>query len=196
MTYNPNIPQSTDLISNSQSQILGNFDQLNAQFGIDHVAFNTGSGNGSGFHNKVTFVSNISTPSITGAVSAIYPKVVSAVAEAYFVNGVGDSVLWRGGSGSGIPALTQPASTPSIGQMTLPNGFMFIWGYINTPVNGMTYTIGSAGFPNTCSNIQMTGQSTIATATPITLQLLSPTQFKYLYGGSSITRIYYFAIGY
>ena len=58
MTYNPNIPLSTDLISTSQSEIKDNFTQLNDQFKIDHTAFYVAatSANGDGFHKQVTMV--------------------------------------------------------------------------------------------------------------------------------------------
>lgn len=72
MTYNPNIPQPTDNLSNSQGQFLANFDQLNQQFEIDHTGFNTGSGNGDGFHKKVTLPGNVATPSPGAGYGDIY----------------------------------------------------------------------------------------------------------------------------
>lgn len=56
MTYNPNIPQATDNPSNSQSQILANFQQLNMQYGTagDHVPFTASTNNGK--HNSVTWL--------------------------------------------------------------------------------------------------------------------------------------------
>ncbi len=88
MTYNPSIPQSTDLISVSQGQLLTNFGQLNSQFGGstpttggDHDGFNNGSGNGSGMHNQVTFTANQAAPSLTrnltAGVSGLYPRMDS-----------------------------------------------------------------------------------------------------------------------
>ena len=55
MTYNPAIPLVGDALSTSQPQMQNNFNQLNVQFGVDHSAFNTGVGNGTGFHKKVTW---------------------------------------------------------------------------------------------------------------------------------------------
>lgn len=79
MTYNPNIPQGTDNISVSQAQILGNFGQLNTQFAIDHTAFNTGSGNGDGFHKKVTLPGNVTPPTPAANFCSIYGKTTSSV---------------------------------------------------------------------------------------------------------------------
>ena len=58
MTYNPSIPQPSDLISNSQSDILDNFSVINTDFGEDHVAFTEGSNQGK--HDKVTSVGQAS----------------------------------------------------------------------------------------------------------------------------------------
>lgn len=60
MTYNPNIPNPTDLLSNSQGQIKTNFSTANTSFGVDHYAFDNATPN-NGFHNKVT------TPLIAGS---------------------------------------------------------------------------------------------------------------------------------
>lgn len=60
MSYNPNIPNATDLLSNSQGQLRTNFQTANTSFGIDHYAFADTTPN-NGFHNKVT------TPLIVGS---------------------------------------------------------------------------------------------------------------------------------
>lgn len=86
MTYNPSIPQGTDNISVSQAQILGNFGQLNSQFGIDHTAFNTGSGNGNGFHKKVTWLDQTSSlPGAPGATRIVaYGKTTNSITMPYY----------------------------------------------------------------------------------------------------------------
>lgn len=77
MTYDPSIPLSTDYVGNSQQPIKDNFTQLNSQFGIDHISFNTGSGNGTGFHKKVTFTGPIASPAVSSTQGINYPKAVS-----------------------------------------------------------------------------------------------------------------------
>lgn len=62
MTYNPSIPLITDALSTSQPQIKNNFNQLNVQFGVDHSGFNVNGSNGTGFHNKVTWPDQTSSP--------------------------------------------------------------------------------------------------------------------------------------
>src|SRR5260370_33109229 len=53
MTYNPSIPQPSDLLSVSQGAILNNFGSSNTIYGVDHYAFNDTTPNAT-FHKKVT----------------------------------------------------------------------------------------------------------------------------------------------
>lgn len=58
--YNPNIPQPSDDLSDSQGQILQNFQVANSSFGIDHYPFADQSVN-QGKHNQISnpiFVDN------------------------------------------------------------------------------------------------------------------------------------------
>ena len=52
MTFNPNIPGASDLLSQSQSEIQTNFSSSNTSFGVDHYAFDSVSNNG--LHQFVT----------------------------------------------------------------------------------------------------------------------------------------------
>ncbi len=88
MTYNPGIPLSTDYVGASQQPILDNFNQLNVQFAVDHTAFNTGSGNGDGFHKKVTLVSKAAPGAQTDPSSVLYSAsgTASTVAQLFYRN--------------------------------------------------------------------------------------------------------------
>jgi hypothetical protein len=66
--YNPNIPTSTDLLSNSQVDIKSNFLTANTVMGINHYAFDVVSGN-QGKH-KFTELVNLSTPAGTSQLCA------------------------------------------------------------------------------------------------------------------------------
>ncbi len=74
-SYNPNIPQPNNVLSISQSQLLANFGQLNTQFSVDHSPFWTGSSNGTGHHNQVTFDQAASVPSPSGTQPVVYPAI-------------------------------------------------------------------------------------------------------------------------
>lgn len=60
MVFKSNIPQPTDILDQSQKDLLGNMQQLDASFGVDHYPFTDVSPN-LGKHNKVT------TPIISGS---------------------------------------------------------------------------------------------------------------------------------
>jgi hypothetical protein len=59
--YNPNIPQPTDRLNVSQTQLLQNFGQLDTSFGIDHYKFSDLTAN-NGFHNQVTTPGYVANP--------------------------------------------------------------------------------------------------------------------------------------
>ena len=52
MAYDPTIPKATDLLSQSQSDILANFDAINMWVDVDHAGFGSPV---EGKHNKVSF---------------------------------------------------------------------------------------------------------------------------------------------
>lgn len=163
-TYNSNIPQPTDLISNSQSQILGNFDQLNTQFAIDHTAFNTGSGNGDGYHKKTTLKQQGSDPAAIALANIVYTKAAgTGVNELYMRRATGDS--------SGIIQMTTgtPYSSSNANQAEvstfLPgvpgsSGFIIKAGRVNKAGAGGSWTVGTVNFmtafPNNCFSVTVT----------------------------------------
>ena len=59
--FKNSIPQPTDNLSDSQADLLGNMQQLDTSFGVDHYAFSDLTAN-NGKHNKIT------TPLIVGGV--------------------------------------------------------------------------------------------------------------------------------
>ena len=83
MTYNPAIPQSTDIPSQSQSQILTNFSQANTIFGIDHVAFNDATAANRGKHDQSTYIEQGADPATLANEIAIYAKDVSGASRLF-----------------------------------------------------------------------------------------------------------------
>lgn len=102
MTFNPATPNASDLISATQQPIKDNFNQLNAQFGIDHVPFNNGGVNGTGLHKQVTFTAP-TAPAAPGATVGIDHTVLGTggansvffnnIALPFFRNSVDDLAL-------------------------------------------------------------------------------------------------------
>ena len=65
MTYSPNIPQAADIPSQSQSQILTNFQQLNTIFSRDHFAFDDATSNLRGHHQFVQLTRQAADPVVS-----------------------------------------------------------------------------------------------------------------------------------
>jgi len=188
MTYNPSIPQPTDLISVSQGQILTNFTQLNTQFGIDHTAFNPGSGNGDGFHKKVTYnVPQSVDPTPAGVASVLYTKSVSGLGQLFFAN---SSVVTR---------LTGATTTGTSGSTFLPGGIIMKWGTVTLPGTGfnqpVSWTATGGNFPTAFfAVVASSAQSTSVTLSCATA--FSTSGFTAIKSSSSGTLIIsYIAIG-
>lgn len=73
MTYSPNIPQPRDDLAVSQGDLLVNFQQLNTQFGVNHVAFDDSSAD-KGKHTVVNFVEQADDPETGANEYTIYSK--------------------------------------------------------------------------------------------------------------------------
>lgn len=97
MTYDPNIPQPADLISQSQAQLLSNFQSLNTLYGLEHFAFDAASTGGK--HKFVTLPDQGSAPTTAANVGAVYAKSVSGATQ----------LFWRGESSGAEQQITNPA---------------------------------------------------------------------------------------
>ncbi len=80
--FNPDIPQPTDNLSVSQGDLLTNFQQLNTQFGVNHVPFDD-SGSDKGKHKFVTFVEQSEDPESKGDEYLMYSKEDSGSSELF-----------------------------------------------------------------------------------------------------------------
>jgi hypothetical protein len=74
MAYNPNIPNATDYLDESQPQLKQNFQQLDTSFAIDHYAFSDIAGD-TGKHKVITTVSQGTSPTAHPTTAANEPKI-------------------------------------------------------------------------------------------------------------------------
>lgn len=90
MSYNANIPLSTDKVSNSQAAILSNFQALNAYFGRNHTPFANNTTALNGKHSFVEMVSTISKPApvpgLAAGTGTIYTKIASSISDLFFIH--------------------------------------------------------------------------------------------------------------
>lgn len=125
MAYNPNIPQPTDLLSQSQSDILNNFQALGVWVDVDHVDFGAPD---EGKHSRVTFPVQAPAPAFLAGEIGLYSFLNTNTTknELYLVN-------------SSAPQVTTPitASLLSLsptpgnnvdGWTYLPSGILIKWG--------------------------------------------------------------------
>jgi hypothetical protein len=71
MTFQANIPLSTDLISVSQADILNNFQALSTSWQVNHVNFNS---SGAGEHTQVSLIAPIADPNLATPKASLYTK--------------------------------------------------------------------------------------------------------------------------
>ena len=71
MAYKENVPQSSDILSSSQADLLENFSQLDTQFAVNHYEFSDDTSN-IGKHRYVSFVEQSSDPTTTNSEYAVF----------------------------------------------------------------------------------------------------------------------------
>lgn len=124
MSYTPNIPAASDLISNSQSQLQTNSSAIDSQYNADHDGFSLGSSN-SGMHNQITFLANQSAASLTRnlvvGVAGLYVNTGPTNPELFYQNGTVSAQQL-----TNYPVATQASSgtgySGTLKGVTLPGG--------------------------------------------------------------------------
>lgn len=122
MTYNPNIPQATDFISQSQAQIQTNFSQADTAFGIDHTAFSVATDQGK--HKKVTLVEQTTDPAADASGPLVYSRLVKYPVPGPSTDRTEELIRMDVADGSTVVALTSFFNAP----ITAANGSSFLPG--------------------------------------------------------------------
>ncbi len=146
MPYDPNIPASTDILSDSQSDIQQNFNLANEFFGTDHVDFVASSDNGK--HNHSTYPEQGSDATTLDNENAIYAKEV----------GGNTRLFLRQETNGTIIQLTGRDPILAIDGLTfLPGGILLQWG--RTGVVGDSVVVSYPEAFSTVFNVQITAIS-------------------------------------
>ncbi len=195
MAYQPNIPLATDLISNSQGDLQGNFQAIDTGttatglgFSRNHISMTT-AGTG-GEHYRIDFpdAPAVPVPGVGSTESSIYPALIAAKQELKFKNATNDIQI------------TNSLLTTASGQGMLPGGLQIRIGHVNLLCNNtnrdVTYTLP---FPvATLFAVAVPDSSNIQNV--IQFQLGSSDATKAVFGcnqpGSPNISITYLAIGY
>lgn len=189
-TYTPNIPQPTDFPSNSQSQILQNFQYLcpssASTTGLtkDHNMTLINSGLGDGQHRQVTIKANQATPGFVNGVSVLYANTANGQSQLFFNNGAIDSQLTT--AVAGAPGIT--VGPPYQAVTYLPGGMLIQFG--NTTAATVTFPIAfKAG---TLPSVSFSVTSTASNQFPI-ISITNSTFTRGAIGGGGI--MFWIAIG-
>src|SRR6266403_1254250 len=132
MSYQNNIPQPTDLLSKSQSDILGNFAALQTLIDVNHVDF---ASSDQGKHKFVTFPVQSPAPTFNAGEIGLYNFLSTRTSqdELYLVNSVGNT----------IPLTESQQVASGSGWAFLPSGVLLKWGH--SSANGLTTITFPAG---------------------------------------------------
>jgi len=197
MTFDPNVPQASDLISDSQSDILTNFQQLNAIFGSNAAAdhYQWDAVTNAGLHKQITLpVARTTDPTLSASnTGMIYTKTVSGAAQPFFAgwNGTATVVSPLGASGS------TPIFTPGTnGVFRFPGGIMFQWGtFVRVGTPTLTNVNFNVNFVGNAYNVQCTAHSASAVSTPLSIAGINNTRFQVLTTSNTTDQFIWFAVG-
>lgn len=189
MAYNANIPQPGDQISQSQADILANFQATGAFVAIDHAGFNTAD---AGKHNKITFPEQAGAPAAMAATEIGLYNIVNPVTtfnELYIRQNQGGTVY-------DTPLTACLAATP--GWTYLPSGLILKWGTSTLSLAGTVVAFNPV-FPHACLTVSLTARSDGGQNNFLSALNLLPGSFTGYSttrsGGASNAPVYYLAIG-
>lgn len=186
MVFNPNIPAATDDPSQSQSQMLTNFNLANTYFGVNHVAFNAASDQGK--HNFSTYVDQGGDPATAVNEIALYSKDVG-----------GNSTLFlrKENNGAVVQMSNLNPVSAANGYTFLPGALLLQWGTATLIALGDTtvnfpITFSAQAYSVIINLINLPAATIIPTLNTGTI---SATSFQVSYNGVVNTDIYWMAIG-
>ena len=186
MTFNPNIPQPNDIPSQSQAQILTNFQQLNTVFDVDHVPFNDGTAANRGKHDQSTYIELGADPTTLSGELAVYSK-----------DNAGATTLYlRQESNGSVIQMSGPNPTPGASGTTfLPGGLLLKWGILNNPTDSAVVTFPDGGFPSNAYSLTFAISRNGTSSTVTYYTGLTNTQFTVRTNSASNDALTYIAIG-
>ena len=187
MTYDPNIPQATDEPSQSQPQILTNFNQANALFGANHNPFDFVTVADRGKHTNVLFTQQAGDPATGLTEVAVYNKVIGGNNRLFFRQDNNGNVFQLTGT---TPVVGNP------GRTFLAGGLLMQWNTanVNPGVNTINFPIP---FSAPVLSVMVTGfDPAVIIETPFVVTgSLTANSFDVENGNVGAVGIMYLAIG-
>lgn len=161
MPFNPNIPQANDQLSQSQDDLLQNFQAINTYVAVNHEGFASAN---AGKHKFVTFTDQSPAPAVAGTDIAMYNAAVSGTQQLHI----------KKAGGTGVP-ITQLTLSPGAGYTYLPAGLLLQWGTTLAPITGSTVINFPIAFGSSAFNVQVTTYATNPADTDTFVRLVTQT---------------------
>ena len=206
MSYQNNIPGANDELSQSQTDIQGNFAAIETLITIDHVDFNIVN---SGMHKAIHFVSQAAAPTApitTAAMVSLYcgQSMTNNLTYAlYFKNQNSPNTTDGLDFTSSIKNMAVAPTDNSSGWAVLPSGIIQKWGFATVNPNSMSAAIPFATGANvptfayppaiTVSLSGMSGMDKALFVNAVTTSTV--TVYNANANGGDNRTFYYFAIG-
>lgn len=169
MAYQANIPQASDSLSQSQSDIQNNFGAIQTLVNIDHVDF---ASTDQGKHKKVTFPLQGAAPAFSIGEIGLY--------NLNYANTGFNELFLTNSSGVSYPITAARTSTSPIatsGWTYLASGMLMIWGQ-STIVAGGTITVDYSsvpGFPGFSVTVALPQLTRVTATTSSNYVTVAPT---------------------
>lgn len=206
-TYQPGIPTGRIPLLTDYANVQNNFQQLDTQYGIDHVPFSNTSGTPptgiNGYHQSIHF-----NPQSTTATNpptnypATIPTVSAGFGQLYSVqenDGINtDTALYWLTGGGRLAALTrnfQPVAAQN-GYTYLPGGLILQWARFQAATNSGTLAFNVAGisFPANCFLVILQGDD--GTTANSNLLVTARSNLSFNFSQLNATKFYtYLALG-
>lgn len=140
-TYFPNIPQAGDNPSDTQPQLLSNFQALDAAIDRNHKSLSDTAN--SGRHEVVEMEEQSSDPTPVATYGSLYVKDDGGTQNLYMID-----------DASTIHQFTNAFTAATSGELTIPGGLVLKWGFEGVVTNGQTITYPTP-FSSATYNVQI-----------------------------------------
>jgi hypothetical protein len=188
MAYNPNIPQATDELADSQSDILADFQEIETWVSVNHYDFASPN---EGKHKFVTMPEQTASPGTALDEMALYTKAVAGITQLFLQR---ENIAPTGADIN----LTSFSAVLANGGTNLPSGVILKWGQGATVAGVQTVTFTTA-FPTALLSVQVSPAVSAGPATyigGINVSSYSATAFSVVNQTGGAQNYCWFAIGY
>ncbi len=187
MVYNENIPQPLDNPSQSQAQLLANFQQISTAFNLNHGDFNDPD---EGKHSLVDFIRQSLPQSANADEGLLFAALVNGATELYYGKDTAGAVQF-----TGLRPSTGGGTATSY-SLDFVDGLSLRFGNIVHTGTSTTITFDSA-FPNNAYIVLFSPQGEAANVASNNVQTLTLNEFTMASVGTAPagSRYFYLAIG-